>query len=436
MMDSIKFFLKTLIPYALIAAQFLNLLVNGAIFEKQPVEDGTSATLAVYEKDVFRARLLAGGYYDSYWHEGLSILTNKPHNDIESCWGYCGLLSLSYKMAILDKKNIGRCEKVVEGLRYFRRETADGKFNGYGVWRNNLKDKSTAGVSYDDDMWLARDLIGLYELTGKIKYLDLAKEIADFIIEYAFVDLDPQMFRDYGFTVDEATPLGGFYWNEDHQALHACSNGPAVQLLAALYRLTGNQTYLQHAVKSYNFLQYLVKPEGVLFDLMVFEKDSENNITGIIHPDGPPYSYNSGSPITGAVELYRATGETKYLDTAKYWAKSADAFFAKDSSVAGVKSYPVGNVWFNLILLNGYTALAPYDAQNSAIYIGHMQSSIDYAYDHYLSAGDGRLYGRFLPGDWVNGWGDKNPKEMWVLDASSQAEIYATMAVYEKAISG
>ena len=433
MLDSILRFLKPALPYALVIVQIFNLFASGKIPEKPLADNGYSAGLPVYERDVYRAKVLSDGYYDSYWYEPVSVLTNRPHTDIESNWGYGGLLSLTYKMAKLDDAYIAKCEKIVEGLRYFRREV-NCRFNGYGVTRNKFKDCSTAGVSYDDDMWLARDLIGLYELTNERKYLNLAVEIADFIIDKGFVDLDPQIFRDYGFTADDATPLGGFYWNEDHQALHACSNGPAVQLLAALYRLTGNEIYLEHAVKSYNFLQYLVRPDGVLFDLMVFRKDSENNITGIIHPDGPPYSYNSGSPITGAVELYRATGEIKYLDTAKYWAKSADAYFARDSGVDGLKSYPAGNIWFNLILLNGYAALAPYDAENTGVYIAHMQNAIDYAYDHYLTKGLKPVYGQFIPNDWINGWGSQNPKEIWVLDASSQAEIFATLALCEKQV--
>ncbi len=430
-MASILQFFKPLLPYILIIAQLFSLFSTGAVFKKPVIDDGYSATLPVDEKNLFRATLLGKSYYDNFWFESVSVLTNRPHKDIESNWGYGGLLSLTYKMARLDSTYIPKCEKVVECLRYFRREVS-GKFDGYSYSRALLKDKAVQGVAYDDNMWLARDLINLYELTKCSKYFDLAKEIADFIIEDAFVNLDPQIFRDYGFSADAAASLGGFYWDDRHEALHVCSNGPAVQLLAALYRLTGNETYLQAAEKSYNFLQYLVKPEGVLYDLMVFEKDSENNITGIIHPDGPPYSYNSGSPITGAIELYRVTGEQKYLDTAKYWAKSADAYFAKDSGMNGLKSYPSGNIWFNLILLNGYTALAPYDPESTAVYINNMQRSIDYAYDNYRVTGDKPFGGQFIPNDWVNGWGSQNPGDLWVLDTSSQAEIFATLAIYER----
>ena len=429
-MKSILQFLKPLLPIALVFVQLFNLFATGKIFEKPAVDDGLSANLPAYERNVYRAGILSAGYYDSFWYEPVSVLTTRPHREVEFNWGYGGLLSLSYKMAVLDDSYLTRCEKAVDGLRYYRREV-DGRFDGYSYSRAVFKDDAQNGVAYDDNMWLARDLIGLYELTGQRKYLNLAVEIADFIIRDAFVNLDPQIFRDYGFSVEDGSPLGGFYWDDRHDALHACSNGPAVQLLAALYRITGNVSYLEHAEKSYNFLQYLVRPDGVLHDLMRFNKDSENNITGIIQPDGPPYTYNSGSPITGAVELYRATGKTKYLDTAKYWAASADAYFAKDSGVDGLKSYPTGNIWFNLILLNGYLSLAPYDAENTAVYIGHLQKTIDYAYEHYLTKSRRPVYGQYLPNDWINGWGNQIPKDVWVLDTSSQAEIFATLAIYE-----
>lgn len=420
---------RAVLPYLLIAAQLFSMLAGGTFFQPRLKEDGGSAALPAYEKDLFRARLLTEDYLGAYWFEGVKVLTNRPHKDIESNWGYGGLLQLTYKMALLDKAYLPRCEAVVEGLRYFRREP-DGRFDGYSYTRATRKDGATQGVAYDDNMWLARDLIGLYELTGEGKYLNLAREIADYLIASAFVELDPRMFIDKGWALDPSEPLGGFYWDDRHDALHVCSNGPAVQLMAALARLTGEERYLSHAVMAYRFLQTLVRGDGVFHDLMVFEKDAGNNITGVAHPAGPPYSYNSGSPITGAVELFRATGDNAYLDRAKYWAKSADAYFARDSA-AGVKDYPAGNVWFHSILLNGFVALAPYDAQ-AAVYIGHIQASIDYAYEHYLSDGCPPFSARCLPDDWIDGWGDKNPKEQWVLDAGANATVYATLAWYHR----
>jgi hypothetical protein len=426
--DAIRHFFRTVLSCILIVVQIFNMALTGSLTEKRVEDNGYSAGLPVYERNVYRAKILSDGYYESYWIEPLHILTSTPLYGVEANWCYGGLLSLTYKLAKIDDSYIEKCATVVEGLRYYRRKVGR-NFDGYSCFRSVFKERTIKSVAYDDNMWLARDLIGLYELTGETKYLDLAIEIADYLIRSAFVDLDPQIFIDFGYEAEIGMPLGGFYWDDRHDAIHACSNGPAVQLLAALYRLTGKEIYLEHAVKSFNFLTFLVRDDGVLHDQMRFFKDGWNNIIGIKGPAGPAYTYNSGVPITGAIELYKVTGEEKYLDTAKYWAASAHECFAKDTSVEGVKSYQTVNVWFNAILLNGFLALEPYYPEECAVYINSMQASIDYAYDNHFFPGR-RFCGPFIPEDWVGGWGNQDPKDTWVLKAGAQAEIFATLAYY------
>ncbi|HOO26765.1 MAG TPA: glycoside hydrolase family 76 protein, partial [Clostridiales bacterium] len=281
-----KFFL----PFILSLVQLFNLVSTGDILRLPETDAGFSADLPVYERNVYRGKRLADGYYRNFWFEDLSLLTSHPRKDVEYNWGYGGLLSLSYKLALLDESHLPRCEKVVEGLRYYRQEK-DGVFDGYSHTRAMVKDKADRGVSYDDDMWIARDLIALHELTGEKHYLDLATEIADYLIKEAYVDIESEIFIRAGYPAFEGLKYGGFYWNDGHEALHTCSNGSAAQLLAALYRLTGNRTYLDHAEKSYNFLKLLVRPEGVFCDLMRFEKDENNRIIGVKEVAGPSYTY-------------------------------------------------------------------------------------------------------------------------------------------------
>ena len=429
-MGAVPAIFKFFLPLILSLAQLLNLIGTGDIFRLPETDFGLSADLPVYERNVYRGQRLADGYYRNFWFEDLSLLTSHPRKDVEYNWGYGGLLSLTYKLALTDESYLPKCEKVVEGLRYYRQEK-DGVFDGYSHTRAMAKDKADRGVSYDDDMWIARDLIALHELTGEKRYLDLAVEIGDYLIKEAFVDIDSKIFMNAGYPVFEGLKYGGFYLNDEHDALHTCSNGPAAQLLAALYRLTGNRIYLDHAEKSYNFFKLLEKPEGVFWDLMRFEKDEDNQIIGVKEAAGHSYSYNSGSPITAAIELYLATGGKGYLADAKRWAKAADEYFAKDSDIPGVKRYPRGNIWFHQILLNGYTALAPFDRENADRYINHMQSAIDYAYDNYVTKAE-FFSGPFMPDDWYLGWGDKDPKNVDVLNAGAQAEIYISLALYNQ----
>lgn len=375
-----------------------------------------------------RAQILAKSYYRQFYSPVLHRLSFHPFSTRNaSCWEYIGLLSLTYKLALSDAAHLKKMDGILQGLRHYRKEE-NGSFAGYVVDRHPQKDRTESnGIAYDDNMWLGRDFVALYELTKDKKYLELAIEIGDDIIKNAYVSLPAALFEAKGWQVKQA-PVGGFYWDYRCDAVHTCSTGPAAQFLAALHRVTGEEIYLTHAKAAYEFLSYLENDDGVFHDLMRFEKDSENNIAAIAEPDRKAYAYNSGSPITAAVELYRITGEERYLSDAKHWASAADRFFAQDSD-AGVKEYPVDTTtWFNLILLNGYAALLPYWAEAS-VYIQNIRGSIDYAYENYRTQGAGPVHKNVLPRGWVQGFAGETDFQAIALDVSAAAEIYATMAV-------
>jgi len=394
--------------------------------------DGTSA-LQPAEQSAARAKALANSYYRQYFEPVSRRLSFYPNGITRTatCWEYIGLLSLSYKLALGDSDYLPKLDDVMEGLRNYRRKHADGSFAGYAVnWKARKDAPATEDIAYDDNMWLGRDFVGLYELTGEEKYLSLAIEVADWLIAEAYVDVPSDIFAQKGWPVKDE-PVGSFYWSYGKDALHTCSTGPAAQFLAALYRVSGVQVYLDYAKSTYNFLSYLENNDGVFHDLMRFYKDAQNNITGIKEHDPAVYAYNSGSPITAAMELYRVTAEDGYLQDAKHWATAADAFFARPSAVDGVRQYPSGDakVWFNLILLNGYVALAPYAAEADD-YIEHLRGSVNYAYDNYRSKGFIGLNENILPTDWVGGFPKDGQYSPIALDVSAAAEIYATLYAY------
>lgn len=386
--------------------------------------DGT-AELAATEQSLIRAQTLAQSYYQQFFNSPINRLSFYPNSfRTASCWEYIGLLSLTYKLALTDKDQIDKLGDVMDGLLHYRRQNTGGSFAGYAVnWNIRKNAPASEDIAYDDNMWLGRDFVGLYELTGEKRYLDLAVEVADWLIAEAYVDLPQSLFEAKGLPLASGA-VGGFYWSYGKDALHVCSNGPAAQFLAALYRVSGEETYLAHAKAAYNFLPYLENNQGVFSDLMTFQKDAQNNILAINGPAGPPYSYNSGSPITAAAELYRITQEERYLQDAKHWAACADAYFAQPSAADGVLQYPDGDakVWFNLILLNGYLALAPY-APETMDYIEHMRTSINYAYENYRSQGTRGVYANILPTNWVNGFPEDKYQPV-ALDVSAAAEIY------------
>jgi len=417
--------------------------VSGLVFPTwknkalRPAKPDSTVNLPVAEQTRQRAQVLSKSYYRQFYFTAFrNRLSFHPCSfENSSCWEYIGLISLTYKLALTDASYLKKMDCVLEGLRHYRKEV-DGKFAGYVVQRNSRKEGTDSdGIAFDDNMWIGRDFVALYELSKDEKYLKLANEIADYLIAEAYVPLPASLFVDRGWGV-QTEEVGGFYWDHRCDAVHTCSTGPAAQFLAALYRVGGNETYLRYAKAGYNFLHYLENEEGTFHDLMRFEKDAENNITAIGNPDRTSYAYNSGSPITAAVELYRITNEQKYLDDAIRWAQSADTFFAKDSVVPGVKEYPVHTTtWFNLILLNGYTALYPY-WNGVQPFIENMRGSIDYAYENHRTKGIGPWNKDILPRAWVDGFPEDDGFRAWALDVSAGAEIYATLHAFYAEIEG
>ena len=391
--------------------------------------DGT-VMLTAAEQSGTRGATLAASYYKQYYNPVLKRLSFFPYSTrTASCWEYIGLISLTYKRALTDSSALRELDGILTGLRHYRREYKDGGFAGYAVnWNIRRDAPASEDIAYDDNMWLGRDFVSLYQLTGDEKYKKYAIEIADWLIAEAYQPLPAQLFTDRGWATP-TEPVGSFYWSYDHGALHTCSTGPAAQFLAALYTITQNESYLDHAKSTYNLLTYLENEDGVFHDLMGFQKDENKNILAIDGFDRAVYPYNSGSPITAAVELYRITDDARYLADAKHWAKKADAYFARETDVPGVRHFPGHNAatWFNLILLNGYTALLPYAAE-TAQYIENMRGAINYGYDNYRSKGLCGINENILPQDWYESF----PKQeglyqCFALDVGAAAEIYATL---------
>jgi len=389
----------------------------------RPMIEGREAT------DRGRAIQLADSYYAQYFRPNAHFLSMFPYSaQSASCWEAIGLLSLSIRMARLAPGIYGKkLDSALDTICHYRKIDSGGGFAGYVVpWTLFRFSAARHGIAYDDNMWLGRDFAALYAQTGEARYLMLAREVGDFLISEGYVDLPDAVFTQAGFAAPEK-PVGGFYWDTRHDAVHTCSTGPAAQFFAALYNITGEDVYLDYAEKSFRFLPYLVNGDGVFHDLMRFQKDENNDITGFREYDRAVYTYNSGSPITAAVELYKATGDESYLDYGRQWARNADAYFANATDTPDVHAYPPQNTWFHLILLNGYTALLPYEPAVED-YIARFRSGFDYSYENHRTAGHNGVYGNLLPRNMMEGFpgGDYNHV---ALDASAAAEIYALLAL-------
>jgi len=400
--------------------------------------DATFAMADEAEKYQARAEILTASMERNFFDKASAMLHNNSSNWFtpSGCWDVTALLTMYTKMAALDKKYVKDADRAIYALGFYGRTTPGGGFSAYtGKWtaRQNASD---GDVYYDDNMWVGRDLTELYRITGDKKYLHHAIAVADMIIAEGWTDLDEAMFA-ARFGKAAGGPLGGFYWRDDHDALHVCSNGPAVQFLTQLSRVADNgkgASYFEYAEKCYRFLRYMENDNSVFWDLMRFFKDDDNNITGIDKREGASWTYNSGTPISSAIELYKITGDAAYLDDAKRWGNKADAFFAKPSTVPGVSTF-TDLPWFREILLMGYIDLHEFDP-DALGYIENMEGSINYAYENHRLNGFLGWHKNIIPFYWVDGFvqgnrendGEAQKQRAAALEQIPCAGIYASLA--------
>ncbi|UJR80492.1 glycoside hydrolase family 76 protein [Sandaracinus amylolyticus] len=153
---------------------------------------------------------------------------------------------------------------------------------------------------YDDENWMALALIRAFDLTGDRGYLDRAQQL--------FGDIEAA----WDTTCCGANP-GGIWWDRAHTQKATASNGGPVITAVRLHARTGDAQYLAFARMAYAYWrEHMVDPEtGQVWDHVA--------------PDGAitrwKFTYNEGVMIGAALALLEATGETRYLDDARTFAR-------------------------------------------------------------------------------------------------------------------
>ncbi len=179
---------------------------------------------------------------------------------------------------------------------------------------------------YDDNQWIGITALDVYARTQDEKYLDLGKEMYQFMM-----------------TAYDTTLGGGLYWREtDFETKNTCSNGPGVIVALKLYEMTQEQSYLDTALMIYNWTsENLQSSTGLYYD-NINTSDSSLNKT--------IFSYNTGTMLQSNILLYELTGENQYLEKANVIADSSLAYF-----YGGEKFRD--HYWFNAVLLRAYQHL-------------------------------------------------------------------------------
>jgi hypothetical protein len=187
----------------------------------------------------------------------------------------------------------------------------------------------TVGFSrfYDDNAWIALDLLQAYRQTGDRSYLDRVQGMMPFFKQ----GLEPN---------------GGELWEENNKTPteNTCSTAPVEQVMLETYEATHDPQYLQMAQQLDGYLKSNLRaPNGMYYD---------HRDVGTDKLDDHFYSYNQGAPIGADVELYRITGNTSYLDDAKQTAAASLDYYSQDDRLW--KESPAFNAIFfrNLLALD------------------------------------------------------------------------------------
>lgn len=173
-----------------------------------------------------------------------------------------------------------------------------GKMNPKDPWWN---------VFVDDMEWIVLAQIRMFECTGEKQYIAKARQVYD---DWIWPTWGPE---------DEAPWYGGITWKTDvAKSKNACSNGPAALIAARLYNFfdkagfTGRKVknaYLNEAIKIFVWEKnYLFDREtGAVYDNINGKGEIQKNWV---------FTYNVGTFLGAAHELYKITGDKQYLDDA------------------------------------------------------------------------------------------------------------------------
>lgn len=327
----------------------------------------------------------------------------------------------------------------------------------YAVDRVNQKGHANvSGILnvYDDQMWLIRELLESYKITGNEKYLVKAEYLTSYVLDGWDVTLD-----------ENGTVSGGIPWGPGYTTKHACSNSPLISPLVWLYEIYKNKDdqieslsidpkdrktriserknksdyYLKFATDIYNWQKgKLLNSNGVYSDMLggcdpncAVQYEVVNGVkyrsnTILKEAVGEAYSYNSGTMLSGAVELFDATKDPKYSTDANLLAENSFKHFASlGKDIPQYYSFETDGFknWFNAVLMRGYKDFTRINLDASK-FLEPFQKNLDYGYDHFVHNG-------FLPNNLLLGWEeDKSKNSIEGMFMFTYAAQYAMLSEY------
>ncbi|MFI5879881.1 glycoside hydrolase family 76 protein [Streptomyces sp. NPDC051554] len=155
--------------------------------------------------------------------------------------------------------------------------------------------------SIDDSGWWAIAWIDAYDYTHDARYLNEAVTIANYVQQYW----------------DTGTCGGGVWWDRERTYKNAVTNGQYLWLTTALHqRIAGDTVWLQRAKTSAAWYKAsgMINSAGLVNDGL--SSSCANNGSTV-------WSYNQGLAIGAFTELWKTTGDSSMLTTARTLADAA-----------------------------------------------------------------------------------------------------------------
>lgn len=145
---------------------------------------------------------------------------------------------------------------------------------------------------YDDMEWMALACLRAFQATNDVQYKN--------IMDVLWTDIKAGWSSDLG---------GGIWWRKDNPSKNTPSNMPAAILAARLYKAFNNADDLEWAKKIYDWQKTVLYEPGTGWVYDNIEKNGSKNISW-------KFTYNQGTFLGAALELYRITNSTGYLNDA------------------------------------------------------------------------------------------------------------------------
>ena len=169
---------------------------------------------------------------------------------------------------------------------------------------------------YDDNNWIALDLLEVYRLSGNRAILERAEGVFRFLVS------------GWDTNAGDACP-GGVFWGRPPlgQIRTTVSTANAALVAVQLYRATRNRSYLAWAQRMYGWVRQCLAGRN---DLYYDHLDSLGNVSK------QQWTYNQGAMIAAGTLLGQATGDGSYLNQARVSTRAALARYGR----SGYKGEP------------------------------------------------------------------------------------------------